>query len=114
MNTTQVTNNTAIVFTVQPEPVLTDRQIDNRMRKVADLDAQIKALKAQRDKLVAEVAEALPGEHYETGAYKINNTTVKSNRFDSKQFKADHPKQYAQYCKESTTTRFSYTVKGGN
>ena len=41
------TQNAAVIFTVNPAdilPVLTERQINNRMKKIADLDAEIQKL----------------------------------------------------------------------
>lgn len=107
------TAKTSILFTIDPVeiPVLTERQINNRMRKVADLDAQIKALQAARDALTDEIKAAMTAEHIETANFKINNTVVKSKRFDSKAFKADHADLYTAYQKETETRRFSYTVK---
>ncbi|PAB61340.1 YqaJ viral recombinase family nuclease [Anaeromicrobium sediminis] len=38
---------------------------------------------------------------------KITWKTTKSNRFDSKKFKVDHPELYKEYAKESISRRFS-------
>lgn len=112
MKTTTAT--TAVVFTVNPEDIrLTDRQINNRMRKIADLDAQIKALQTARDALADEVKQAMTADTIETADYKVSYKQITSNRFDSKRFKADHPEQYTEYCKPSTCSRFTYTAKGG-
>ena len=108
------TQNARIIFTVNPEdikPALTDRQINNRMKKIADLDAEIKRLQALRDSVADEVKEAMTGEVIETDAYKITYKDVTSNRFDSKAFKAEYPDIYTAYCKTSTCKRFTYTVK---
>ena len=112
MNTTKTTNK-AVIFTVQPEDIrpLTDRQIFNRVKKIADLDSQIKALQAQRDALADEVKEAMTGESIETDAFKVTYKDVTTNRFDSKAFKAEYPDVYKEYCKTSTCKRFTYTVK---
>lgn len=109
-------NNTAEVINVNiPElevvtNALTDRQINNRVLKIAALDEQIKALEEAKAALKAELIAAI-GEGIETDKVKVHNTTVTSNRFDSTRFKKDHPDVYAEYTKASTSTRFSYSIK---
>lgn len=90
---------------------LTNRQIDNRLDKIAALKQQEKELKEAREALEQEVQEALgTAELLETRRYKVRYTTVTSSRFDSKAFKAEKPKIYAQYMKQLTTRRFSFTT----
>ena len=113
MKQTIQNTNTAVIFTVDPVQVtgLTDRQINNRLAKMADLDAQIKALEAQRDALKAEIIESMTGDTRETAAYKVSYKEVTTNRFDSKAFKADFPETYKQYQKPQTCRRFTYAAK---
>ena len=109
--------STARKITINPEHVmvipigntLTDRQIDNRMKRIAELDTVIKQFQAERDALKEEVAAAVTGER-STAHFTVRNQTVTSNKFDSKAFKADHPKMYADYCKPSTSSRFTYKM----
>ena len=111
---TETTQNARIIFTVQPEdikPALTERQINNRMKKISDLDAEIKRLQALRDSVADEVKEAMTGEVIETDAFKVTYKDVTTNRFDSKAFKAEYPDVYKEYCKTSTCKRFTYTAK---
>lgn len=112
MKTTQNARN-AIIFTLQPEDirVLTDRQVNNRMKKIADLDAEIKKLQLQRDEIANEIKAAMTGEVIETAAYKVMYKDVTSHKFDGKAFKADHADLYKAYTKPSTCKRFTYTVK---
>lgn len=113
MKTTQNTA-TSFIFTVQPEdirPALTERQINNRMKKISDLDAEIKRLQALRDSVADEVKEAMTTDCIETDAFKITYKDVTTNRFDSKAFRAEYPDVYKEYCKTSTCKRFTYTVK---
>ena len=107
---TQNTTQKAVIFTVDPVqlPGLTTRQINNRLDKIADIDAQIKALEAQRDTLKKEITDAMTSDTLETGAYKVTYKEITTNRFDSKSFKADHAKLYAAYTKPSTSRRFTY------
>lgn len=115
MNTTMNTQN-AVVFKIDPVKVqtLTDRQINNRLRKIADLDAEIKRLQAARDAVVDEIKTAMAGDTFESDAFKVIYKEVTSRRFDSKAFKADHADLYEAYRKPQTTRPFKYTVKGGN
>ena len=111
---TETTQNARIIFTVQPEdikPALTDRQINNRMKKIADLDQEIKRLQALRDSVADEVKEAMTTDCIETDAFKVTYKDVTTNRFDSKAFKKDHANLYAAYAKPQTCKRFTYTVK---
>ena len=112
MKATQETK-AAVIFTVDPVQVesLTDRQLNNRLAKMAGLDAQIKALEAQRDALKAEIISGMNADSRETSVYKVSYKEVNSSRFDSKQFKADFPETYKQYQKTQTCRRFTYAAK---
>lgn len=108
--------NTAKKITLHPEDNfivvstakgLTDRQIDNRMKRIQDLDAEIKRLQAERDELKDQVAAAVTGER-STAHFTVRNQEVTSQKFDSRAFKSDHPKMYADYCKAATSFRFTY------
>lgn len=94
-------------ITIAKAEGLTDRQIDNRMKRIQDLDAEIKRLQAERDELKDQVAAAVTGER-STAHFTVRNQEVTSQKFDSKAFKADHPKMYADYCKAATSFRFTY------
>lgn len=96
-------------ITIAQAKGLTDRQIDNRMKRIQDLDAEIKRLQAERDELKDQVAAAVTGER-STAHFTVRNQEVTSQKFDSKAFKSDHPKMYADYCKAATSFRFTYKV----
>lgn len=102
------------VTTLIPFPVkgrLSDRQIDNRIARIAELKAQENVLKEQREALEAEIQKAMgEAEHIQTERYKVNYTRVITNRFDSKAFKADHKRLYAKYTREQNTRRFSFST----
>lgn len=101
---------TAIVWQYTPSG-LTDRQFDNRGKKLAAIDAQIKELEKQRDMIRDEIITGMNGAtEYETAAFRFFFKTIKSSRFDSKAFKAAQPETYTAYCKESSTQRFTYTA----
>lgn len=89
---------------------MTNRQIDNRCKKLADLEAQIKALTAAADAIKAEIkadmdADAL--EEIDTGKYKVRYKLVESMRLDSKALKKDLPDVYSLYSRVSTCKRFT-------
>lgn len=73
---------------------LTDRQLDLRAKKYADLDAEIKRLTAERDAVKAELIEA--GTRA-TAHWSVTYTEYQQSRFDSRRFREDHPRQYAEY-----------------
>lgn len=105
--------NTAKILTFPDvnQGILTDRQINNRMKKIADLDAEIKRLQEEREKVVDEVKAAMTADSIETGNFKVTYKEVTTNRFDTKAFKADHAKLYTAYTKQQTCKRFTYTTK---
>lgn len=106
------TKTASVIFeTTVSVPVLSSRQVNNRMDKIAAIDAQIKALQEARDALKTEIINAMDSDLMETDRYKIHNTRVTSNKFDSKSFKADHARLYNQCTKETSSTRFSYSTK---
>ncbi len=91
---------------------MTERQIDYRMRKLAELEAQKKDIDAQIDNLKAEITGELgERESLETGRFIIRWAKIISNRFDSKLFKADHAALYGEYTKPCESRRFSYATK---
>lgn len=109
MNNTAANTQNKVIFTVKVNG-LTDRQVNNRLDKIAALEAQIKALEEAKNALKAEVIAAM-GDLRETDKYTVHNTTVTTNRFDSTRFKKDHKDLYDEYTKASTSTRFSYSIK---
>lgn len=89
---------------------MTNRMIDNRCKKLADIENQIKALTAAADAIKAEIKadmEADSLEEIDTGKFKIRYKLVESMRLDSKALKADLPDVYSRYSKVSTCKRFT-------
>lgn len=89
---------------------MTDRQMDNRVKKLKELEEQYKALEDSIDSLKNELKAALAENHedeHNTGSYIIKNKVVISNRLDNKALKADLPDVYTKYSKESSSTRFT-------
>lgn len=79
------------------------RRLKNLQAKAEELQSEINAI---QDELKAELT-AQNTEELKAGAYKIRFTTVISNRFDSKLFKATHADLYNQYTRQTTSRRFS-------
>ena len=79
---------------------MTNRQMDNRVKKLQDIEAQIKILEKQavaiKDELKAELDNQGEDEH-QTGNFIIRWKEVISNRFDSKALKSALPDVYALY-----------------
>lgn len=85
--------------------------------EIAAKAREIKELKIMLDELTAEITsleDELKAEMTATGTeeiitdiFKIRYTTVTSNRFDTKAFKATHAELYQQYTKPTTSKRFS-------
>lgn len=94
-------------FTIIGREILTDRQIDIRAKKFADLDAAIKAMEKERDALKAEIIAGMGSAERVTGHYKVANTEYSTSRFDGKAFKAEHPEMFSVYNKITITSRFS-------
>lgn len=91
-------------ITIAKAEGLTDRQVDIRAKKWLELDAQIKALTAERDAIRAELIEEGSREtkkHIVT----VNNTFRPG--IDTARLKAEKPKIYAEYQKQISQTRFS-------
>ena len=92
---------------------MTNRQLDNRVKKLQDLEAQIKALEEQadtlRDEIKADLTDKGEDEH-STGAFIIRWKEIISSRLDSKALKAALPDVFSAYSKESSSRRFTVTV----
>lgn len=89
---------------------MTERQIENRVKKLRELEAQQKALEAEAEQiksiLKAEL-EAQGVDELPTKNFIIRWKEVISNRLDSKLLKADLPEIYKKYCKASSSKRFT-------
>lgn len=89
---------------------MTERMIVNRVRKLKELEAQQKEIEEQIEALKAEIKADMQRKDLEeqrAGDYLVRFTTVISNRFDGKAFKADHAKLYDQYMRTTESRRFS-------
>jgi len=89
---------------------MTERMIKNRIEKLDAIAAQQKALEEQAEKIRNEIKADME----EKGVDEITAfgriarwKEVISNRLDSKALKAALPEIYSQYCKASTSRRFT-------
>lgn len=88
---------------------MTERKLNSRMRRIAELDAQVKELNRQLDELKAEVKEDMgDAEEIVTKQFIVKNTPYESSHFDTKSFKETHKKLYEKFTTVKQTTRFSW------
>lgn len=91
----------------------TDRQLDNRAKKLKDLQSQADALKAEIDSLKAEIIQAMEIEgpfKTATDHYKFNYFETVKQSVDGKRLSQDMPDVYEQYRKESRYMTLKVTV----
>lgn len=88
---------------------MTNLQIDNRLKKLAVLEAQAKELEKEieaiKDDIRGSMADA---ETLETNHFIVRYTPYITNRFDTKAFKTAHAKLYNDFTKETISRRFTY------
>ncbi|MDD6070434.1 MAG: hypothetical protein PUC12_06410 [Clostridiales bacterium] len=89
---------------------MTNRMMDNRIKKLQAIEAQQKELEAQaeaiKEELKAEL-EANNEEEHNTGAFIIRWKEIVSIRLDGKALKAAMPELYNQFSKQTTSRRFT-------
>lgn len=101
-------NNNMMVIDF-PEKGLTNKQIDNRIRKLQEAEKEKKRIEKEINALKEEIKNAMHGaETIETGNYIIRNTVTITKRLDTKAIKTEMPEIYNQFTRESISTRFSY------
>lgn len=93
---------------------MTNRMIENRVKKIQDLESQKKQLEAEIERLKQELKSEMEDEgvsviQTEKGV-TVRWQEIVSDRFDSKNFKADHPKLYNEYVKSSVSHRFTWSA----
>ena len=89
---------------------MTNKQLDNRVKKLQSIEAQMKELEEQADAIRAEIKadlEAKGEEEHDTGSFMIRWKEIISRRLDSKALKAALPDVFAAYSRESTSRRFT-------
>ena len=87
----------------------TDRQIDNRIKRLIELET----LKADLDKQILAIEEELKtdmgdNEEVKTSKYRVQWQTILQQRFDTKAFKASNGALYSKFVKPVVSKRFTY------
>lgn len=77
---------------------MTERMVENRIKKLFALEEQITQLQEQADAIKGEL---------KTKNFLIRWKEIVSNRLDGKALKAALPEIYSQYCKPTSSRRFT-------
>lgn len=89
---------------------MTDRQIDNRITQLLNLDAEIKELEEKAEDLRLALKcelELRDEEEHDTGRFLIRWKNIISSRLDTKRLKNERPELFAAYSVQSSSRRFS-------
>lgn len=89
---------------------MTDKMIDNRVKKLQGIEAQMKELEAQAEAIRAELKadlEAKGEEEHDTGSFILRWKEIITRRLDSKALKAALPDVFESFSKESSSRRFT-------
>lgn len=81
-----------------------------KVEHIKTLQTMIDELSAELESVKDEVKAEMTAQGIEemtVSCFKIRYKEVKSNRFDSTAFKKTHADLYEQYCKQTTSKRFS-------
>ena len=84
--------------------------IENRIKKLQEIERQQKALEEQAEAIKAELKADLEekgAEELKKKNFLIRWKEIVSNRLDGKALKAALPEIYAQYTRQSATKRFT-------
>lgn len=89
---------------------MTERMIENRVKKLSTLETQIAQLQKQADVIKGELKADLEEkglDELKTNNFLIRWKEIISNRLDGKALKAALPEIYSQYCKPTSCRRFT-------
>ena len=89
---------------------MTERMIENRVKKLQEIEAQQKELETAAEAIRAELKADLEEkgvEELKTKNFVLRWKEIISNRLDSKALKAALPDVYGQFCKASASRRFT-------
>lgn len=89
---------------------MTERQIENRVRKLKELESQRKTLEEQEKALKAEIKKDMESkglEEMKTKNFVIRWKEIISNSLDSKALRASFPDICEQFTKQSASKRFT-------
>ena len=89
---------------------MTNKQIDNRVKKLQAIEAKQKELEDQAEAIRAEIKADLESkgeDEHNTGNFIIRWKEIVSRRLDSKALKAALPDVFTAYTRESVSRRFT-------
>ena len=89
---------------------MTERKIENRIKKLKELEKQIADLEQEADVIRSELKEDMEEKGVDeltTKNFVIRWKEVITNRLDGKALKNALPEIYSQYVKPSTSRRFT-------
>ena len=91
---------------------MTEKMIENRVKKLQAIEAQRKELEAAAEAIRAELKadmEERGVEELRTQNFILRWKEIVSSRIDSKALKAALPDVYGQFCRVSSSRRFTIT-----
>ena len=89
---------------------MTEKMIENRIKKLSALEEQITQLQEQADIIKGELKADLEEkglDELKTKNFLIRWKEIVSDRLDGKALKAALPEIYSQYCKSTNSRRFT-------
>lgn len=89
---------------------MTNKQLDNRVKKLREIEAQVQTLEEQAEAIRSELKAELESngeDEHNTGNFVIRWKEIISRRLDSKALKAALPDVFAAYSRESSCRRFT-------
>lgn len=89
---------------------MTTRQLENRAKKLKELEAQQKELEQKIDSLKEEIKQEMEdrgAEEMQAGNFLIRWKAFNGSRFDAKTFQKEHESLYMQYLKAFESRRFT-------
>ena len=89
---------------------MTNKQLDNHVKKLQGIEAQMKELEAQAEAIRAEIKADLESkgeDEHNTGSFIIRWKEIISRRLDGKALKAALPDVFATYSRKSISRRFT-------
>ena len=89
---------------------MTNKQLDNRIKKLQNIEAQQKELEKEAEAIRAELKADLESkgeDEHNTGNFIIRWKEIITSRLDSKALKSALPDVFAMYTRESVSRRFT-------
>lgn len=89
---------------------MTEKMIENRVKKLQAIEARQKELEAAAEAIRAELKADLEQkgvDELQTKNFVLRWKEIISNRIDSKALKAALPDVYGQFCRATTSRRFT-------